>query len=81
MNKKKFLTDYIKEFCDGISLAASQNKKILSICDTLSKTKSKNCIHIFGGPFDSSIILFSILINCLRLVTSKLLIYLFSSSV
>ena len=55
MNKKKFLTDYIKEFCDGISLAASQNKKILSICDTLSKTKSKNCIHIFGNGGSSSI--------------------------
>ena len=46
MNKKKFLTDYIKEFCDGISLAASQNKKILSICDTLSKTKSKNWLNL-----------------------------------
>ena len=55
MNKKKFLTDYIKEFCDGISLAASQNKKILSICDTLSKTKSKNSIHIFGNGGSSSI--------------------------
>ena len=46
MNKKKFLTDYIKDFCDGISLAASQNKKILSICDTLSKTKSKNWLNL-----------------------------------
>ena len=55
MNKKKFLTDYIKEFCDGISLAASQNKKILSICDALSKTKSKNSIHIFGNGGSSSI--------------------------
>ena len=55
MNKNKFLSDYIKEFCNGISLAASQNKKILSICDILSKTKSKNSIHIFGNGGSSSI--------------------------
>ena len=27
----------------------------MSICDTLSKTKSKNCIHIFGNGGSSSI--------------------------
>ena len=55
MNKKNFLSNYIKEFCNGINLAASQNKKILSICDILSKTKSKNSIHIFGNGGSSSI--------------------------
>ena len=55
MNKKNFFFNYIKEFCNGINLAATQNKKILSICDTLSKTKIKNTIHIFGNGGSSSI--------------------------
>jgi len=55
MSKEIFLSNYIQEFCEGINLASNQNKKILSICDILIKTKNKNTIHIFGNGGSSTI--------------------------
>jgi len=55
MNSRKFISNYVREFCKIISLSEKQNKKITSICSILLKLRPQNSVHIFGNGGSASI--------------------------
>jgi D-sedoheptulose 7-phosphate isomerase len=55
VNKIKFVSNYIKEYCEKIVSAETQKNKIVSVCNLLTKVKAKNSIHIFGNGGSASI--------------------------
>tara|TARA_B100001093_G_C26779751_1_gene994063 strand:- start:55 stop:603 length:549 start_codon:yes stop_codon:yes gene_type:complete len=55
MDKKLFITRYIKEFCEIVNKSENEKKKIVKIYDLLDKIKSNNSVHVFGNGGSSSI--------------------------
>ena len=55
MTDKKYILNYIKDFCKTIKISETKNNNILKICNLLNKTNSNNSVHIFGNGGSASI--------------------------
>ena len=55
MNKKKFISEYIKNFCEVIKSGESQTNQLINVINLIKKIRSNNSIHIFGNGGSASI--------------------------
>ena len=55
MKKDLFISNYIKKFCDIITLGENQKNKIILIYNLLRKLKNKNTVHVFGNGGSASV--------------------------
>ena len=56
MNKDKFISNYITNFCTKIKKAENQKNKIISISNLLISLNEKKTVHIFGNGGSASIV-------------------------
>ena len=55
MNKKKYISKYIKNFCKVVMQGEAQIDELIDTVNSLKKSKSNNSIHIFGNGGSASI--------------------------